>query len=61
MREILEMFKQPPVEVLAARELNEARKALLLAQTAAEYADSMVVYHTARIERLTAFLKETRA
>lgn len=60
MRDLIEMFKPPPVEVLAARELNEARKALLSAQTAAEYADSMIAYHTARIERLMAFLKDTK-
>jgi hypothetical protein len=50
-------FQPPAAEVLAAQEYDEARRALLAAQTAMEYAESMVEYHRKRIERL----KETLA
>lgn len=38
-------------------ELDQAHRSLLEAQTSREYADSMCVYHQARIKRLTADLK----
>lgn len=40
------------------RELDQARTALLEAQSAREYADAMCKYHQARIERLGAALRE---
>ena len=48
----------PSPEELAARELNEARKALLAAQTGEEYARSQVEYNRARIARLEAYLRD---
>lgn len=51
-----EPFKRPSAEILARRELEEARRELLAAQSAAEYAQQMATYHEARIARLTAFL-----
>ena len=41
-----------------ARELNAARRDLLLAETAQDYAESVVIYNNQRIERLTAAMKE---
>ena len=35
-----------------ARELDTARRDLLLAETARDYAESMVLYNNQRIERL---------
>jgi len=52
MSDLIGLFRRPSPEVLAARELDEARRDLLSAQSAAEYADAMCVYHQARIERL---------
>jgi hypothetical protein len=52
INDLLSLFRQPSPEVLAAKELDEARRELLAAQSAAEYADAMCVYHQARIERL---------
>ena len=40
------------------RELDQARTALLEAHSAREYAESMVTYHQARIERLSVALRE---
>lgn len=52
------MISGPAPEELAARELTEARKALLMAQTAEEYARSQVDYNRARIARLEAYLRD---
>jgi len=45
-------------EELMARELDAARRDLLLAETARDYAESMVLYNKQRIDRLTAAMKE---
>jgi len=45
-------------EELMVRELDTARRDLLLAETAKDYSESMVLYNNQRIERLTAALKE---
>lgn len=49
-------YSTPSAEVLALRELEEARRKLLEAQTGKEYAESMCKYHEARIKRLTTYL-----
>ena len=41
-----------------ARELDAARRDLLLAETALDYSESLVLYNNQRIERLTIALKE---
>ena len=51
------LFRPRSAEELAAQELASARRELLAAQSAAEYADAMCVYHEARIERLQRYLK----
>lgn len=60
MREIIDWVKTiytpPSAETLALRELEEAKRKLLEAQSGREYADSMCKYHEARVKRLTAFL-----
>lgn len=50
------VFVPPGAVVLAVRELEEARRQLLAAQTGREYADSMCRYHEARIARLSKYL-----
>lgn len=49
------MGRLTPLEV-ASTELAEAELERLKAQTAQEYASSMVTYHTRRIDRLRSFL-----
>jgi hypothetical protein len=49
-------YTTPTAESLALRELEEAKRRLLEAQTAREYAESMCKYREAQIERLTAYL-----
>jgi hypothetical protein len=43
---------------IAERELAEAQRQLLSAQSGAEYARRMVEYHQDRIKRLTAFVRK---
>ena len=46
------LFTTPTATELAAKELAEAQRQLLSAQTAEEYARSMVAYNSQRIARL---------
>jgi hypothetical protein len=49
-------YAKPTAELLALRELEEAKRSLLETQTAREYAESMCKYREAQIKRLTAYL-----
>jgi hypothetical protein len=55
---IKELFAAPSAELLALRELETAKKALLEAHTGREYAASMVAYHESRIRRLSQYLSQ---
>lgn len=57
MTKFFQLFKAPPAELLARRELDEAKRRLLEAQSAAEYATAMVQYQQQRIDRLTKVLQ----
>ena len=46
------------VKQLMASELEEAQRDLLIAETAADYAEAAVIYNRQRIERLAAALKD---
>jgi hypothetical protein len=50
------IYATPSAESLALRELEEAKRRLLEAQTAREYAESMCKYRESQIKRLTAYL-----
>jgi len=54
---ILPKFLRPrtPLE-LASRELDDAKRELLEAQTGQDYARRMVEYHSDRVKRLTAYV-----
>lgn len=52
----LTMLKTPTATELAVRELENAKRDVLEAQSAAEYAKHMVAYHTERITRLTDYI-----
>lgn len=49
---------KPSARELAQRELDEAQRELLAAQSAQEYAAALVRYHQVRIERLTKALND---
>ena len=55
--ELKKLWATPSAEVLAIKELEEAKRKLLDAQTSREYADSMVKFREAQIKRLTAYIK----
>ena len=55
---IRQLYTPATCEELMARELDAARRDLLLAETARDYAESVVLYNGQRIERLTNALKE---
>ena len=52
------LYTPATCEELMARQLDTARRDLLLAETAQDYAESVVIYNNQRIERLTTALKE---
>ena len=58
---IRQLYTPATCEELMARELDAARRDLLIAETAKDYAESMVLYNDQRIERLTEALKERLA
>ena len=51
-----DIYATPSAEAIALKELEEAKRRLLEAQSGREYADSMCKYHEARIKRLTGYL-----
>ena len=53
-----QIYGTPSAEAIALRELEMAKRSLLEAQSAKEYAESMVKYHDARIRRLTTYLHD---
>ena len=55
---IRRLYTPATCEELMARELDAARRDLLLAETALDYSESLVLYNKQRIERLTTALKE---
>jgi len=55
---LLSFFKTPSAVIIAARELEEARRELLRSQSTAEYAIRISAYHLDRIKRLSAYLVE---
>lgn len=58
IEQIKDYFRLPSAKEMAAKELNEAQRKLLDALSAQEYAKRMADYHSDRIKRLTAYLKE---
>ena len=55
---IKDYFRVPSAKELAAKELNEAQRKLLDALSGQEYAKRMCDYHSDRIKRLTAYLRD---
>ncbi len=58
LEQIKEYWRLPSAKEMAAKELAEAQRKLLDALSAQEYAKRMADYHSYRIKRLTAYLKE---
>jgi hypothetical protein len=57
--ETLKRWLSPPAALVpAARELEDAKRGLLSAQSSREYADGLVRYYESKIKRLNSYLKE---
>jgi len=54
--QIKQVFTTPTADELAKREYDEARRELLVSQSAAEYHNSMIEYHIKRLLRLKEIL-----
>jgi len=57
MNYLKKLWQTPSAEMLAMRELEDAKRRLLEAQTTREYSDSMCKFREAQIKRLTAYIK----
>jgi len=58
MKFLIDLFRTPNASEVAARELHEAKRELLNAQSGYEYAKRMAEYNTDRVRRLTAYLAD---
>jgi len=56
--QIKDYFRVPSPKELAAKELENAQRKLLEALSAQEYAKRMGEYHSDRIKRLSAYLRD---
>ncbi len=57
MKILADILRKPAPATLMATELDDARRSLLEAQSARDYASAMVLYHETRIDRLRASLE----
>jgi hypothetical protein len=57
INELKKLWSTPSAESLALRELEDAKRKLLEAQTSREYAESMCKFREMQIKRLTAYIK----
>jgi hypothetical protein len=56
---MMKYFVLPTADIMAARELEEAKRELLRSQTALDYTKRMVEYHQDRVKRLTAYVEKS--
>lgn len=56
-KKLKQLFEAPSAEVIAIRELEEAKRGLLDAQTGREYANAMCSYYESKIKRLSNYVE----
>jgi len=56
IEEIKLFFRVPSADILAVKELEEAKRELLRTQSALDYTKRMVEYHQDRVKRLTTYV-----
>lgn len=61
LTQIKAVFVPPSADVIAVRELEEARRQLLAALTAQEHYTACVAFRTSQVARLTKHVKEIAA
>jgi hypothetical protein len=57
---IKKLCSKPTADIVAQRQLDEARRQLLMYQSQSEYSLSMVRFYEASIKRLTAYVGEQK-
>jgi hypothetical protein len=57
IEQLRKLWTTPSAEVIALRELEDAKRQLLESQTTREYAESMCKFREQQIKRLTAYIK----
>jgi hypothetical protein len=57
IQELKKLWSTPSAEAIALRELEDAKRKLLEAQTSREYAESMCKFRESHIKRLTTYIK----
>jgi hypothetical protein len=57
---IQDLWRLPSAKEMAAKELEEAKRRFLDAQSAREYATRMSDYHADRVKRLTNYLENSQ-
>lgn len=57
MKAFTNILRKPAPATMMATELDDARRSLLEAMSARDYANAMVEYHERRIDRLRAMLE----
>lgn len=60
MKSLRQIFAAPSANQLAVRELEDAQRALLIAQTSLDHAKASVQFNQDRIARLEAYLRLSR-
>jgi hypothetical protein len=55
-KEFFQVFKKPTALQISAEELADAERSLLSAHSAVEYAQALVGYNQARVERLRKYV-----
>lgn len=61
MNRLANTFRLPSADMMAVKELDEAKRSLLQMQSAQDYAKSMCAYHAERVKRLTAYITKEQA
>lgn len=56
LKQLIDLFRKPSAQEMAVRELTDAKRDLLGALTAADYAISVAAYNNARISRLQSYI-----
>jgi hypothetical protein len=57
VKSFLNLLRKPAPATIMATDLDNARRSLIEAQDARDYANAMVLYHETRIDRLRASLE----
>lgn len=61
MERIKAFFGHPSLRIMVHKELEEARKDLLVAQTDRDYAEAMIQFQEAKVKRLLAMARNMDA